>query len=412
MVLKPKAKELLQKHNRRQFLKNIGLSTAAGAAAGIGAKVGLDYIANNLIAGIAEAEKQLRETAVDIRALIGTVEKKLAYQTDLLEKHLNSNILKKYEELGIAEPADIKQFEQIIQNSREFEEYYSFAERAKIFKDRIDRRILSLDDKLESMQPGFMQKFNDMIREFYGKKSAAEIREHNKNIRERLESLCKIYDTNDNNKIAQTEVLTKLNEYLSASNEMKISPEERELYLILKQECEKNNNSQAVRDFIRQHNHYDARTETLVRLRTHLSEAENLYAKIKENKEYVIKLQTLLKDGISQVEKVRTTSEQDFKRQKQEITDKVNELKTTVDNTIQELKKKGYDIETREDYINSGTIAANVRKGLMPQTSIGALITGLGAAVLTFLYTRKNSQYKAAKNALNEAVSQGEQNAS
>lgn len=397
------AKELLKKHTRRDLLKTSGIVLAGGATAGAATRVGLGYAANSLLASIAEAERQVRKAVADIRALTGEIEKKLAYQTEQLEKHYNANILKKFEELGIAEPADIKQFEQIIKNSKEFEDYYCFAERAREFKDRIDQRLLSLDEKLENMQPEFLRKINDTIREFYGKKSGRAGVEYRKSMKARLDELCKLYDTNEDNRIAQAEVLKKLNHYLEKAAELRMQPEERELYQFLKQQCEQGD-SKRVRDFIKNYDRFEGRNEVLISLRAYLTEAEELFAKIRDNKEYILKLQGLLKDGIKQAEQIRATAEADFAKHREEISASIAELKEAVDSTIKELKKKGYEIETRQDYIDSGKIAAMAKTGIIPLANITSAIAGIGAAVLTFLYRRKNTQLRATKSALDEAV--------
>ena len=81
------AKTLVKSKSRREFLKTIGASAASGVAFGFGANYGLGYLADALVKGIAEAERQVRETVADLRALGGTIESRLAAQVDQLEKH-------------------------------------------------------------------------------------------------------------------------------------------------------------------------------------------------------------------------------------------------------------------------------------------------------------------------------------
>jgi len=395
---------LVKSKSRREFLKTIGFSAASGVACGFGANYGLGYLADCLVKGIAEAERQVRETVADLSALVGNVDRKLTAQVDQLEKHYNSNILQEYVELGIADPADIRQFEKILADAKQFEDYYSFSERAKEFKDRIDRRILTLDEKLEQMQPGFMRQANDAVRSLFGMPTGKAGEEYRKSFRLRLDSLCAIYDLNENDKIAQAEVVRKLNELISNSEKLKLSPDERQLYVTLRNECEKEGGGQRVKDYIHAYTNVKLNSETLRRLKAHVEEAEKLYAKIIENKDYVIKLQGLLKDGIKQAEDLRAKSQQEFMKHRKEISDKISELKGAVDSTITELKNKGYDIETREDYINKGTFTSKAKEKVAQTVPIISAILGGIAAIITGRYMHKSNKLRATNAALEEVV--------
>jgi hypothetical protein len=398
------AKELVKSKSRREFLKEVAAALGVGAATGFGANYGLGYLADSLVKGIAEAERQVRETVADLSALVGNVERKLAAQVDQLEKHYNANVFRKYEALGIADPADIKQFEKILADAKKFEDYYSFSERAREFKDRIDRRILTLDEKLEGMQPPFMRDINDAVRALFGKPTGKAGEEYRKAFRQRLDSLCAIYDINENDRIAQIEVIKKINEFLSNSEKLNLSQNERDLYLNIKKEYEKEGGNMRVKDFIRSYNNASANSETLRKLKAHVEEAEKLYAKIMENKDYVIKLQGLLNDGIKQAEDLRSKSQQDFAMHRKEISDKIGELKGAVDSTIKELKNKGYDIETREDYINKGTFTSKAKEAAAKTVPIISTVLGSIAAIITGRYVHKSNKLRATNAALEEVV--------
>ncbi|MBW2970462.1 twin-arginine translocation signal domain-containing protein [Candidatus Woesearchaeota archaeon] len=415
------AKKLLKETSRRQFLKDLGLTAAAGGAAFVGSKLGLDYLADKSYEGLDEAEKQLREMALDIKSLIGTVDRKIAAETDKLEQSYKAGALDELVELGIATPAELKQVEEIIKNSREFEEYYSFAERAREFKDRIDRRLLSIDAKLEELQPQFVREVNDEIRRIFGMKSGQEGIEHRRNIRQRLDSLCRQYDTNDDDKTAQAAVLKQLNYWVDRADQLKLTQEERELYQLLKEKCEKGEGREVL-TFIKNYNKNDVQKEALLRLRSHISQAEELYKHIRENTNYALRLQQLLKEGIQQVETIRGKKLEEYAQEKDKINSKITELKEAVNETIQELKQKGYDIETREDFINDTYLNKTLRQKMLektkPYTTIGAVALGIAAAATTFYNRLKTMKIRTARKALDEAVkrynalNKGEENAS
>lgn len=389
-----------KRFHRRELLKDSVIAGGVGAAVGAAAYFGLNFIGNNLRGILAQAEREVRELALDVRELSGSLERKLVQEREQLEEHYTQGILKIYEELGIATPAEIAEIDKIIENYEEFEQHYNFAERARIFKDRIDRRLLALDETLESYQPESLRSINDAIRRAFGKPTGEEGMKQRKQIKERLEVLCAIYDTNSNNKIAQTEVLKTLNNYLENAE---LSEEEKGLYEFLKQEAQKGN-EENIRHFINNYDSYSVSQDVLLKLRASLSEAEGLYGKIQENKSYIINLQDLLKQGIALKQEAREKSTQKVAHQREYFDKKIAKLHSSLDNVIRELNQRGYDIETREEFISRGSYARALDAMVTPVVTGGSLFFGTLAGLFAFRERTKGRKVRALNKALGSAV--------
>ena len=397
------AKAIKKGISRRNFLKDSMISAVIGTAAGLGTKEGLDYFGEKLSEIGIEADKKIKELGIDIQALSGSLERKLSYETQELKKHYTEGRLKIYEEIGIATPQELSQLEELIKNSEDFEKHYVFSERARIFKDRIDKRLLSLDDKAESMQPGFMRKLNDYMRDIAGKKTGIEGEKERDSIRKRLKDLCLVYDTNEDNRTAETEVLKDINKYLKTPG---LNREEKELYVFLKEEYEKSGSKEQLRDFIENYDNYGERNNLLLKLRASLSDSEAIYSKINENKDYMQKLQGLLKDGIELKKDLRNRNLSETRGRvaefDKEMDYKIKELREGVDSVISELENKGYEIDARKEKIDRGTFLGYFTKEinslLKPINSTVSVGAGCLATLLAFnsrRKTRKKRTYQA-----------------
>jgi len=361
-------KVLRKEISRRYLLRNAVAATATGIAAGVAVNSGLGYVGKKLEAIIASADREVAELTLDVKSLCGALDKKLARETEELKKHYTEGRLKIYEERGIATPAEIKGLEEAIKQNEEFAKHYNFAERAKIFKDRLEKRFLEMrsatskvDARTEKYQVGPQRKFNEYLRKIAGMKTGKEGELERKRKRQELESaknrmtaLCKVYDTNEDNRIAELEVTKGINQYLKRED---LSVEERELYDFLKQEYAKQGSKTHLREFIQNYDHYDPNNQIMLKLRASLQNVETIYGKIQENREYMDKLHGILQEGILLKTKIREQSNESFARHEEQIGDKVNELRSSVDGVISELESKGYDIKTRQEIIDEGVFS-------------------------------------------------------
>ncbi|MBW3003551.1 twin-arginine translocation signal domain-containing protein [Candidatus Woesearchaeota archaeon] len=361
------AKQVEKKFSRRDFLKRAAVSAGTGVAGGVAANYGLGKLADELVKAVDFGEKEYRELELNLYALKGGIEDRMATAADKLRTHhrQTKGILRKID------PDEFHKYDTIIKNCDSFREHYDFTERARIFKDRIDQKLYRLGSALYNSTPGFWQKnVNDRVSKlFLGDTAEQAQKQHYEVFVKRLDQLCEVYNANENNRIAETKVLERLDQMINAA-----SAREKAALKHLRM----NWKSGAKEDVI---------------ARAGLLKAGNLYARIGEARDYMLKFQDLLKKGLELKAQLRKGHETDVK-----------DLNTQVNTMITELKGKSYSIETRQDYINSGWIAQYVRDfadRFVPQLSA---VLGLGAAGTTLWYTGKNKKERALRAALTDTV--------
>ncbi len=399
------AQALKNRMNRRELFKDGALALAAGALAGAGSYAGLRYLGKSLGKILSDADRQVKELAIDIKVLSGSLERKMAKETRELRDSYTSGKLRVYEELGIATPQELSELERIIKTSEAFEAEYGFVERLNIFRDRITRKLSGIDNASENLQPGFMKRINDSSRKLFGMKTGEEGVKEREAGKERIDSLCRIYDTNEDNRTAETEVLKKINSYLENNS---LPEEERELYSFLKQEYQREGKKEYLKEFIRNYGTYSEQNQLLANLINSINESEDIYSRIQENKKYISSLQGLLQEGIELKTRIRAQTPEEFGKYEQQIQAKVGELRKSVDGIIEELERKGYDIETRQEAINKGTFVGPYLKRLNdtwnPVRDLGSIILGSLAAAATLHNRNKSRRLRAYRKAFDSAV--------
>ncbi|PIN74091.1 hypothetical protein COV20_00560 [Candidatus Woesearchaeota archaeon CG10_big_fil_rev_8_21_14_0_10_45_16] len=386
-------KELLKSPSRRQFLKTLGIAAAVGATT----KYAADEISDYVLEKILKVEEEVRETVLDLREFYGTVDAKLAEQRKLLEKNYGS-ALDGLQKLDILDEKEIADFEKLVDNLEDVESHYDFAERARILKDRLDRRILTLDTVVDSYKPGFWRGADDLIREGLGRPSGEHGKKYRTAVKKRLDALSQIYDTNSDNRTAETAVLGKINEYLADAP--RLTSEEKGLLLFLKDQYQKPGDKTHLKKFINNYEGFNAQKEMVLNLRAALVEGEQTYEQIRKNKGYMVDLGQMLQDGIELKQRIRETNAEDWISGHNEYQSHADQLKSKVVQMVDHLKEEGYDIETRDDFINKGTVTESIGKVLYRIGTMAALATG----ALTVLYRRKGDKIRAKEDALVEAA--------
>lgn len=406
---KTDAGKLKKEVNRREFLRSGLLTIAAGAIAATGTYEGIGYIGKNLGEILVDADKEVKKMALDIKSLYGSLERKMADETRQLKDSYASGRLKIYEELGIASPQELSELEGIIQTNEAFEKEYGLVQRLAIFKDRINTRLAGIDSSTEEIQPGFLQRINDSSRKLFGMKAGEEGKYERDMKRKRLYDLCQVYDTNEDNRTAEVEVLKKVNGYLAMSN---LSKEERVFYESLKEE-QKRSGEGDLRKFITEYETNGGRKQVLENLRSSIETSEEVFGKIQENKIYISNLQELLKEGIDLGKQIREQKSTEFAVYEQRIQSKVTELRGSVDRIINELEDKGYLISTRQEEIDRGTFigpyARKFGEAIVPIQKIGAVIAGGLAAIVALRTTNRGKKLRVCEKALNTAVDMNNQ---
>ncbi len=403
---------LINSYSRRQFLQSTAVSLGLGGLVGTGAYTGVDYLGNKIADIVIAAEKEIRELAIDIESLSGKFIREVELQKEKIKEQYAEGKLSFFEDLGIATPEEIKETEEmletIIENSDKFAEQYSFVERLREFKDRIDRKLITIDTAIESWEPQFLQDFNDKLRAISGMKSGKEGKKARAAFYKRLDDLCSIYDSCDDDLIAQSKVLERINKSLSSTDAL--LPEEKELYLFMKQEYAKEDgNKGSLRDFIKNYHKFEGGNTVLLKVRAYLGELENAYDTMQENGKYALRLQESLKKAIDLREKVRDLSPEEFEKEYgRQIKEEVDALKTAVSGVVKELKAKHYDIQTREDFINDGKYGMMLQELIEPAAITAGVIAGayVFANNMASAFVARRQKVKAAKGAISDVVKQ------
>ena len=125
-----------------------------------------------------------------------------------------------------------------------------------------------------------------------------------------------------------------------------------------------------------------------------------MYENVAEAKDFAIKLQDALKEGIKLKQDVRGTSVDEFVEHEREINSRIYELRSVVDETISELKQKGYDIETREDYMDKSLIGDAVSSVIDPFRVAASLVIGIYVAGTQYLQRHTKDKMIEAQEAL------------
>ena len=301
-----------------------------------------------------------------------------------------------------------KDYEEIVENFEKYADHYDSMERLRILGDRLGKRVLQLrqkvdrvgvpldravDDELERYQPDFLKGLKDQVRKVFaknGRKATDQEVQAYFDDREaridKLQSLCKLYDVNEDNRIAQTEITKTINGYLERVD---LIPEERDMYEFLSDEFKKTGGDSECTgnlvDFIQSYDRYDPNNSTRLGLITSIKDAERLHKQIQANKEDVQKLQEYLDDGIKQKQTIREQSTADFKRLEDDVNKEITRLRTGVDGVIAEFEgREGRDIETRREYIDTPYITADTLEWLDNQGGkYVSISTGITAGALT-----------------------------
>ncbi len=400
--------QMIGNHSRRQFLGIILKSIAAGACTGYAADLGMGYISGKAADFVGSAEKDVRALALDLKAASGTLENEMKKEAEILRATYSSAGIQDPVNPGKPGPFDKDELETILQNLEDFQRHYDLGERIAILRDRIDKRLLGLDLRLESKMPGAINSLNDSIRRFFRMPIARNGRGLREAFSTKLDDLCRIYETNEDNLAAENQVLNRINRYLSSTE---LSAEERGIFQELRQEYEKSADRGYLRDFIMHYkdNVMDAgQREALLRFRHTLERIDEIDGIIRKDKSELLQLQDYLKDGIALKQADRARAPYEFMSHEKEMRAAIDMLKSNVDGTMRKLEQRGYNIESREDFVNNGNLAEKVGLYFGPIRAYTTLLMGVAGTVVSgyhmFIKRRHKNTAEAAKKAAEKAV--------
>ncbi len=377
------AGQLIDSHSRRQFLGIILKSIAAGACTGYAADLGMGYISGRAADFAGSAEKDIRALALDLKAASGTLEHELRKEADRLRTGYAQAAVISPATPGKPGPFDKHELETILQNLEDFQEHYDLGERVAILKDRIDRKLLDADLRIESRMPRAINSLNDSIRRLFGMPVAGRGRGLREALSAKLEDLCRIYETNEDNLVAENQVLKKINDYLSSTA---LPDEQRKIFRFLRQEYNKSGDKGFLRDFIMHYkdNIKDAgQREALLRFRHTLERIDDINGIIRKDKSELLLLQDYLKKGIALKQAGRARAPYEFMRHEKEMRAAIDELKSNVEGTVRKLEQRGYNIETRDHFVNNGKLAEKVGLYFGPVRAYTTLLMGAAGTFLS-----------------------------
>jgi len=170
--------------SRRGLLKSATTMGVSGAVAGGLTFLGLNAVGKNLGEILIEADKDITALSLSVQDIYGQLEREITKDTERLKESYASGKLKRFEELGYTIPQDFTDIETVIQTSKQLREQYGIVERLTIAKDRLELRVaevtkligpvLTADERIESLEPGFLRSINNGIRRTFGMPTGEE----------------------------------------------------------------------------------------------------------------------------------------------------------------------------------------------------------------------------------------------
>lgn len=400
-------KELMKTASRRDFFRSLLWAGAFGGGAYYGSNKGLDYAGNELKKFFGSTEREMRLLADDVRNLSGALERKIIAESEVLKKQLAEKS-KLYEDLGISLNKGEIELEKTRKEITDLEGRYDIIEKLKEGKDRFDKRLLTLDKKLEDLQPGALKNINDRIRRLFGKPSGEEGKSYRQAVYERLDTLGKLYDNRRDIRQAEGEVLSKINEYLAKTPNL--DQEERKLFEFLQEQYKaqlknpEDYRSEELRNFIKNYKTYEPRTDLYLKVRDITIQAEKNKELLERDSKYLRDLHDNFKKSDKSIHELRQKSALEYKAVEEEVNKNINSLRSTINSTLDELKKQGYNIETKEDYASKGKMTKTISPYIDGVRDYGSAVIGGLVGLFTLYSKRRNKIARTTKGALTDAV--------
>jgi hypothetical protein len=404
--------DLTKKYTRRNFLKTTILGLGTGITSYIGLDLGINKISNHIIQTVKLAEEEISELNLNLHTLYRKIEEDIE-----IEKGTLDNNYQKVKEILTARPfkdiqheteININDIEQLIINLEKIESHYSFKEKVEIFIDKINKKLVTLDQKVEKYYPNILKKGNDFLRDKSKQISGEERKDYSNNLSKKLDDLCQIYNTNESQQIAETKILEKLNNELRTIE--KLDYKEKQILLFLRNEYLKQGDKSHLKEFITNYNDYNLNQEqkmTLLSLKSYLTNMQEINSQIKSDKKFLLELQDNLKQGINLKEEIRKIKTQDYSKQIKEFDSQISKINTNYESILTEIKKKQIEVKNKEEKIKSGQYSNMLKESFDPikkYLPIGlATVLGSATIILHEKYTGQ-IQTKAYKSAAKEAI--------
>ncbi|MDP1693933.1 MAG: hypothetical protein Q8L34_00140, partial [Candidatus Woesearchaeota archaeon] len=303
--------------------------------------------------------------------------------------------------IGLLSAKESGELQEILANVERYTAESDIQERLTRLKDRLTKRLTTLDQGLEQQQPEGLQRFNEWFStQVKGEKRGS--RQALEHYQERIGTLVQVYDLNKDNKLAQTALLNKTSDYFLQTQQLVVqkindylaqnafaSSEEKEFFVQLKQVADLDPSGRKLADYLLNADNYF----TLLATSAQVHQLKDHLGKTLED---VVALQGALDQGITLKNTLRTASDQDLTALRKQT----QELETYMTAKKEELEKKGHKIDY-ELFPRMKAARDQILEGIDTLRSVGGVAGAVvGAAGAYLLADRLFSGKKATRREL------------
>jgi len=177
-----------------------------------------------------------------------------------------------------------------------------------------------------------------------------------------------------------------------------LSPEEKDLYELLKQAYQKGGPKGSLREFVMNYDTLNEKDSLHFDLKAAIQETEKDYNGLKQAKDHALTLQGYHKQGLELQEQIRRQTPEEFRSSGEQIQERYEVISGGVAKVIGELKGIGYDIVTKQEQMDRGTFMRGYfqrfGEAWKPVRNYGSLGVGLAVAAATGLGHLRNRVHK------------------
>lgn len=249
--------------NRRQFFK----AGIIGIGAGVGYVAGKSLL--GLGGGLEGAVNALYNVAHDaLTEFTGAAEERLKTSAQEVKEYLtlaedgHQSREAYWKKMGLLDEQDVTDLNTIFNNVERYTQESNLPERLTRLYDRLTKRFLDTDQQLEQHQSDALRNFNERFsKQIKGEKRGS--REALEDCKLRLDSLVRVYDLNQDTKLAQAALLDKTQDYFTQAQRKVLekvdsfltedkftSSDERDYFLQMKQLAQEDPTGRKMADYV------------------------------------------------------------------------------------------------------------------------------------------------------------------
>lgn len=398
------AQRVEESEKRGAGLRAVAATGLISLIGGVGTYLGINYVGNKAVDYLETANREIQTLKADVRSLTGRVVGEYERAIEDLDETVETQTLNP--STGYAKPASLEEVDTLLGAMEDFKNHYGKVERIRQFKDRFDKLNLRTGEGLNKLEgrvgEGVYDKFAEWTRKITGQKKLTrkKIEQDRETHHQRMDSLCKLYDIEEDNLTTQTAVARALNKNLTNPN---IPDEEKRLYRTLigvgPEEREL---------LIRNYKGIGLDRASEKELEEAFAQMDEANEYIEQNIEYLKDLHTNLNGAIEQRQEIRQETLDWYAQFKPEIEERVAELRGGLDNIIDGVEKiNDVDVVTREEWIQRKMQEADGRHQgyrdniVFPLALASGLLAGLYVAGKTNGAIRRTMKNRATRRTIN-----------